>query len=185
MRGAVTAPSGTNSQKWSFHIIAERKGVVRLGEKVAGFYRRLNRMAANPFIRFADRIFGRGALCRYQRRHAATVAEGLAAWDDEGRDLLFHGAPAVIAICSLPGASCPAEDAILASGNLMLTAHALGLSTCMIGFAAEAMRRDRRIAAALGIGKDEEVHAVIAVGYGREKYTRTCIRPWPRVSSAP
>jgi len=179
IRGAITAPSGTNSQGWSFHIIRERKGVENLGESVARFYRRINRLAANPVIRLADRIFGRGALSRYRERHLATVAEGLAAWDNEGKDLLFHGAPAVILIAALPGASCPAEDAILAAANLMLTAHAMGLGSCMIGFAVEAMRRDRRIKAELGIAGDEEIHAAISLGYGKEKYSRICRRRRP------
>ncbi len=179
VRGAITAPSGTNSQKWGFHLIPDRGGVERLGETVAGFYRRINKMAANPLLRLADRVFGHGTLENYYRRHAATVAEALAAWDTGDRDLLFHGAPALVIITSLPGASCPAEDAILAGSHLMLTAHAIGLSTCMIGFAVEAMKRQHGIAAGIGIKEEEKIHAVITVGYGKETYSRTCERKPP------
>ncbi|MFW6324917.1 MAG: 4Fe-4S binding protein, partial [Desulfovibrionales bacterium] len=52
----VTAPSGTNSQKWTFTIIPQREQVLDLGESIAGFFRKLNRAAANPLIRTGLRL---------------------------------------------------------------------------------------------------------------------------------
>jgi len=51
---------------------------------------------------------------------------------------------AVIVVGSNRG-SCPAEDALLATQNILLGAHALGLGTCLIGFAVSAMQKDVRI----------------------------------------
>jgi nitroreductase len=96
----------------------------------------------------------------------------LADWEERGRDRLFHGAPAVIVVGSVPGASCPAEDALLAAQNILLGAHALGLGTCLIGFAVSAIQKDGRIKDVLKIPREENVHAVITVGHPAVTYQR-------------
>jgi nitroreductase/NAD-dependent dihydropyrimidine dehydrogenase PreA subunit len=185
VRAGITAPSGTNSQKWTFTVLDSRDKVVDLGNRVGLFFARLNRLAANPLARFYSRLFGGDALGRYRLQHAATTAEALRVWREEGRDRLFHGAPAAILVGSRPGASCPAEDALLATQNILLAAHALGLGSCLIGFAVEALKRDRGIQQAIGIPADEPVYAVIALGYPDERYTRVTGRKWPLVRFVP
>lgn len=179
VRAAVTAPSGTNSQKWTFTLLPDRKAVMTLGEGVAGFFRRLNRTAESAFIRFLCRITGKKELLWYYQEYYQSVKEALREWDEAGVDRLFHGAPAVLAIGAGPGASCPSEDALLASQNILLAAHAMGLGTCLIGYAVEAMRHDRRIARLVGVPEDETVYAVIALGYPKERYARTARRLRP------
>ncbi|MEN8258084.1 MAG: nitroreductase family protein [Thermodesulfobacteriota bacterium] len=168
----TTAPSGTNSQAWTFTLLKNREEVELLGELTAAFFRRLNKKAANPLWRLAAKLFAGDSLGRYYRRHYQTVRDGLADWEERGKDHLFHGAPAAILVGGQSEASCPAEDALLASGHILLGAHALGLSTCLIGFVVEAMRHDRDIGKTLNLAPDEEIYAVIAVGYGREAYLR-------------
>ena len=85
-------------------------------------------------------------------------------------DLLFHGAPAVILVASKISASCPAEDALLATQNILLGAHSLGLGTCLVGFVVSAMNRDRKICDFVKLPEDESVYAVIAIGYPDERY---------------
>ncbi len=166
----TTAPSGTNSQAWTFTILKDRHEVKLLGELTACFFRKLNRKAVSRLWRLAARLFAGDSLGRYYRRHYQTVRQGLDDWDEHGEDHLFHGAPAAILVGGRKEASCPAEDALLATGNILLGAHALGLSTCLIGFVVEAMRHDASIGHKLDIKQDEEIYAVIAVGYGREVY---------------
>ena len=66
----------------------------------------------------------------------------------------------------------PPEDAVLATGNILLASHAMGLGTCLIGFAIEAMKRDRSIQQKMGIPEDEKMISVIALGYPDENYQR-------------
>lgn len=181
IRAGIAAPSGTNSQKWTFTVLSSRKQVVDFGNRVGEFFARLNRLAANPLARLYSRLFGGDALGRYHRRHAGATAEALRVWREEGTDRLFHGAPAAILVGSRPGASCPAEDALLATQNILLAAHALGLGSCLIGFAVEALKRDRSIAEAVGIPAKEPVYAVIVLGYPDERYLRVAGRKWPLV----
>jgi nitroreductase len=108
--------------------------------------------------------------------HYATVERGLEHWERWQRDLLFHGAPAAIVVAADRDASCPAEDALLATGHMLLGAHSLGLGTCLIGFVIEAMRRDKTIARSLGIPDHEISCAVMAVGWPDETYRQVAGR---------
>jgi nitroreductase/NAD-dependent dihydropyrimidine dehydrogenase PreA subunit len=172
----TTAPSGTNSQLWTFSILASRREVVILGEHVARFYDELNRMAEKSWLRFLSKYFGGDALGKYYRRHYETVRKRLLLWKRKREDALFHGATAVIIVGGKETASSPMEDGLLASQNIMLAAHSLGLGTCMIGFAVEAIKRDKKIRKLLEIPDDESIFAVIALGYPAEQYDKAALR---------
>jgi nitroreductase/NAD-dependent dihydropyrimidine dehydrogenase PreA subunit len=167
----LTAPSGSNCQPWAFTLVPTRPAVSRLGDLIAAFFRRLNRMADRRLLRRGLKLIGRGELDFYYRNYRDAVAEALEDWDRAGRDVLFHGATAAIVVGTRPGAACPAEDALLATQNILLGAHAMGLGTCLIGFAVSAFKNDPAIGRQLGIPDDESVHAVIALGYPDEKET--------------
>jgi nitroreductase len=150
---------------------------------VSEYYRKLNRLAANPLLRGLCKIFSGDSLGRYYRNYYASVAEALRQWDEEGTDMLFHGAAAAILVTGRKTASCPAEDALLASQNILLAAHAMGLGSCLIGFAVEAMRRARPIKEKMEIPADEEIYSVIVLGFPAVAYLRfTGRRPMqPRI----
>jgi nitroreductase/ferredoxin len=173
---AVTAPSGTNCQPWTFTILPNRAAVLQLGRQVGDFFRRTNRLAARPWLRTLLKWIGRPDLDRYFRQHYDSVARALADWDRGERDRLFHGATAVIVVAADRAASCPAEDALLGTGQILLAAHAMGLGSCLIGFVIEAMRRDVRITRTLGIADREMPCAVIALGWPDEAYRRVAGR---------
>ncbi len=172
----TTAPSGTNSQAWNFTILPTRKEVAFLAQMTADFYRYLNKMAANPIIRTIGDLFSGGVLTNYYRKYYTTVKTGLEEYEADGTDRLFHGAPAAILISVRKAASCPGEDALLASQNILLAAHGLGLGSCLIGFVVEAMRRRKNMRKAMKIQEKEEIYAVIALGYPDEQYKRVAGR---------
>jgi nitroreductase/Pyruvate/2-oxoacid:ferredoxin oxidoreductase delta subunit len=168
----ITAPSGTNSQKWTFTILPARNAVNTLGNRIAAFFKGLNKLAEKTYLRSFLKFIGKRELDTYYREYYDSVKEGLEEWERSGRDILFHGAPAAIVVGSKPGASCPMEDAMLATQNILLGAHSMGLGTCLIGFAVEAMKNDKSIRQFIGIPDGEKVFAVIAVGYPDETYHR-------------
>jgi nitroreductase/Pyruvate/2-oxoacid:ferredoxin oxidoreductase delta subunit len=180
IRIGVTAPSGTNCQAWTFNVLATRPAVLRMMEELGRFFMRLNRLARIPALRFLSRI-GDGVLDSYYHRYYESVEKALADWRQSGKDSLFHGAPAVILVGSRPGASTPAEDALLATQNILLGAHAMGLGSCLIGFAVAAMKREPRIQRRLGIPKEEAIHAVVALGYTDQAFSRPAGRKTPVV----
>jgi len=178
------APSGTNSQLWSFTIVPDRQALLGFGNLIGRFYERLNRLAANPAARLVSRIFMQDKLGHYYRRYHAQVEDALRQFQEAGRDKLFHGATSAILVGTEPGASCPREDALLAAQNIALAAHAIGVGTCLIGFAVEAMRRDRSIQRAMGIPETEDIHAVIALGKPAVTYLRPAGRKPARIRYA-
>ena len=169
----ITAPSGTNSQAWTFTILPTRKAVTSLAEKIASYFRRLNTTAEKTMLRLFLKLTGKGELDAYYHGYYRKVKDALEAWHESGKDRLFHGSTAAILVGSKPGASCPAEDALLATQNILLAAHSMGLGSCLIGYAVAAMKKDPSIQKTIGIPSDEEIHAVIALGYPGEVYQRT------------
>lgn len=176
VRIGTTAPSGTNSQSWNFVILPERADVEVLGDLTADFFRQLNNQAKNPLYRFLARLFAGDALGNYYRSHYASVAEALREWDEMGIDRLFHGATAAILVTGKRAASCPGEDALLASQNILLAAHAMGLGSCLIGYVVEAMRRSGRMRQMMAIPADEEIYSVIGLGYPAIRYRQVAGR---------
>jgi nitroreductase len=170
IRIGTTAPSGTNSQRWTFTMLPDRDAVLVLAGEVAAFYENLNKLSANPAARLFAKLFLKDSLGKYYRGYRATVVKGLDQYRKEGRDRLFHSAPAVLLVGSKPGASCAAEDALLATQNILLAAHAMGYGTCLIGFAVEALRHQPAIKDALGIDRNEAIYSVITVGRPRTAY---------------
>ncbi len=175
----ITAPSGTNSQTWTFTILPTRQAVMSLAGQVAGYFGRLNATAEKTLLRLFLKLIGKGELDAYFRGYYQKISDALEEWQTAGKDRLFHGATAAIVVGSRPGASCPAEDALLATQNILLAAHSMGLSSCLIGFAVAAMKKDPSIQRHLGIPPEEAVHAVIALGYSEEVYQQTAGRKRP------
>jgi nitroreductase/NAD-dependent dihydropyrimidine dehydrogenase PreA subunit len=165
-----TAPSATNCQLWTFTMLPSREVVMVLGKAVRDFYVKLNSMAEKSWLRVFMKLIGKPELDRYYQGYYEFVEEGMAEFDRTGVDRLFHGAPAVVVVGSKPGASLPKEDAMLASQNILLAAHSMGLGTCLIGMAVEAMKNDRKLQRVIGIPDVETVYAVIALGYPNEYY---------------
>lgn len=159
------APSGTNCQAWQFTLLPTRKDVLVLGEAVGDYFHSLNRQAESGVLRFLVKLFGGDSLGKYYRNHYTSVKEALEEWEQLGNDRLFHGATAAILVSSDRNASCPAEDCLLATQNILLAAHSLELGTCLIGFVVEAMKRDASIGKMLKIPDEERVYSVIALGW--------------------
>lgn len=168
----ITAPSGTNCQMWTFTILKERRQVLAFGNKVADFFRRLNSMAEKSWLRSLMKLLGKPELDYYYANYYERIKEKLEEHEKGGKERLFHEAPAAIVVASKNEASCPAEDALLATQNILLGAHSMGLGTCLIGFAVNAMKQDKTICRTIGIPPDETPYAVIALGYPNETYQK-------------
>ena len=175
------APSGTNCQPWVFTVFAHRRALDALGKGIADFYRRLNKLSANPWIRSVLKMVGKSALSDYYSGYYEQVVDALVRWDSTGEDLLFHGAQAGILVSADQEASCPAEDALLATQNILLAAHSMGLGSCLIGYAVAAMQNDRRLRTFVNLSGNEKPYAFIALGYSDETYHWIGIRKPPTV----
>jgi nitroreductase len=143
----------------------DREAVMEFAQRIGAFFRNLNRMAEKTLMRKALKLIGKPVLDNYYREYYASAKEALQEWEQHGRDRLFHGATAVIVVASKPGGSNPKEDALLATQNILLAAHSMGLGTCLVGFAVEAIQNDSAMQRFLTIPAEETVCSVIAIGY--------------------
>jgi nitroreductase/NAD-dependent dihydropyrimidine dehydrogenase PreA subunit len=166
----ATAPSGSNCQMWTFTILPNSESVKMFCERIGLFFRNLNKMASKSWLRKSLRLIGKPELHDYYHNYYESVQKALSEWDSTGRDKLFHGATAAIVVSSKNKASCPAEDALLATQNILLGAHSMGLGTCLIGFVIAAIKKDESIKKMIHIPNDETPYSVIAIGYPVEKY---------------
>lgn len=181
VRIGITAPSGTNCQYWTFTLLPTRSAVKALGDQVARFFRKTNKLAENALLRNGLKLLGQRDLDEYYRGYHETVCKALDGWEKTGEDRLFHGATAAMIVASAPGGSTSDEDALLATQNILLAAHTMGMGSCLIGFAVVPLIKDIRAKLALGIPEEERVQAVIALGYPDEDYLRPAGRKAPLI----
>ncbi len=175
LEAARQAPSGSNDQQWYFTVVPTRSGVEELAGGIRAFFEKLNRMASNPLIRYGSIPFMGKALLNYYREYMPTVMEAIR--DAEGGDdRLFHGAPALILIHSPRSGSTPREDAQYAGYIMTLMAHTLGMGSCFIGYAVEAMNREPALKQIVGIPAGHRVDTVLALGYPSVSYRRPALR---------
>lgn len=137
---AIQAPSAVNEQPWSFYVVRSRDHLTILSAGVKDYLLRTSSVAAM----------------------AEHLHETLS---DPGNDT-FHGAPVLIVIASHYDSVWAIEDCALAAGNMMLTAHSMGLGSCWIGSAHSYLQTPQG-RASLGLETHHRAVAPVIVGHPR------------------
>jgi nitroreductase/NAD-dependent dihydropyrimidine dehydrogenase PreA subunit len=169
------APTGMNQQACSFTFLTERPKIAALARHTVEFLRSSNKLVRYAPLRKLLSLFGYQEPQLYYERYFKLMTQCILEWDRTGRDFIFYNAPCVLMI-GMPKAilATPVEDAVLASHNIRLAAHTLGLGSCLIGLSVAAIKAKRSILGDLGITAAENIHSVIALGRPgkEEKYSR-------------
>jgi len=148
LEAAVWAPTAVHEEPWAFVIVQDTGVLKSLSDR-------------------AKKIF---------------TAEAEHAHPDQARHLLdilanpdfniFYDAGTLIIICARPKGAFVTADCWLAAENLMLAARAMGLGSCVIGFAVPALNAPE-IKAELGIPAECSAIAPIIVGVPSGETPRT------------
>lgn len=143
---ATYAPTAMNSQPWAFAVIQNQSIINDLSTSTKAY------MLAN-----LDKM---PALERYKDMFANPSFN------------IFHGATAIVVICSKANVSVTPEiDCSMAAQNLMLAARALGLGSCWNGFA-QIYLSDGHAKEDFGIPADYTVVAPIGIGHPACSFSR-------------
>jgi nitroreductase len=136
---AVHAPTAMHEEPWAFVIVQDHELMQRLSD------------LAKPL--FVEEV-------RHRNAHGAGHSFDHFTRPDFN---IFHGANTLIIICAKSLGSFVTADCWLAAENLMLSASAIGLGSCVIGSAVAALNI-HKVKTELGIPDEYSVIAPIVVG---------------------
>jgi len=169
LAGETTA-TATNSQ-YCDAILFQGTEVPVFAADLARILLKVVRIGLTPAGRFLLKASGMG---RYAKKETITGFYHLLNQTLEGKaDPLFHGAPAVVVLTypSKKGKRFGRTDCAVAGENMMLSAHARNIGSCMIGFAEAALfsKKNRK---KMGVPKDRKIGLIFTLGYADVKYHR-------------
>lgn len=133
---AVLAPTAMHEEPWAFVVVQDRRLLKRLSDRAKEF------LDAAP--------------------HDLRTTEG-EAHRFRAPDNVFYDAGTLIVVYGRPLGPFVAADCWLAAGNILLTARAMGLGTCVIGLAVPALNAPEW-KEELGVPRECTAYAPIIVG---------------------
>ncbi len=170
------APTASNAQDVRFIVIADREQMRALSRRVTRWVPLLARLARLPgMLALAGRNWGRARLENY-----LAALDGFVESVEEGGDPIFHDASALVITHARKGNAFGIENSAYATYQLALTAHAMGLGACMIGFLTTASRYDPAVRRLAGIPRGHRMATALVVGYPVYRYRRLVPRNPPR-----
>ncbi len=164
------APTQGNCQPFKFLVVTDKD-----------LNRQVDQVAAKMLYRLKDFYNGKS---RWHKILISLLSYISASkWDQrpipaiekiyQANDLITFYAPVVVHVLKdKRGISHPEIDATIAAHNMVLTAHALGLGTCYVGFIASTAPYVKKIRKLLGITYPYELVTSICVGHPKLKYNK-------------
>jgi nitroreductase len=139
LEAAVHAPTAIHEEPWAFSVVQDKNLLNRLSDHA----KKLLNSGADPIL-----VSGTNHLSDHLVSPEFNT---------------FYNATTLIVICAKPMGAFVAADCWLAAQNLMLTAYAQGLGTCVIGLAVTAINTPEW-KKELGIPADMTAYVPIIVG---------------------
>ncbi len=173
IRAAGYVPSGGNSHSYRFSVITEGDIRDRLYSELEKIYLKMRRVIKCKLLRSLFTLFADPQTRAFlQDTTYLTRVSFLLDQIGRGEDPIFYNAPLVIVIHSQKLIPTPKEDSVLAAYNIVLLAQTLGLGSCLVSLAQNAINTNRGCKKLLNIGHEDTVHAVIAIGYPAVQFYR-------------
>jgi nitroreductase/NAD-dependent dihydropyrimidine dehydrogenase PreA subunit len=156
LRAVANAPTGVNRMELSLRVISRREDLLRLRAKVHA-----ELLAAETAGSLPERA-------KYLARSARVFRE-------EGRDVIFRGAPHALIVSAPPDAPCPEQDVALALAYFELLAQSAGLGTVWWGMLRTALEALPHLKPLVGLPPDHVYYAML-FGKPTFQYARTVQR---------
>ncbi|HIJ89354.1 MAG: nitroreductase family protein [Desulfobulbaceae bacterium] len=153
------APTGVNARSVLFSVVREQVVMQRLREHLMARLVELKDAGALP-----------GGLAG---QYLGWTAK---AWEKEGTDILFRGAPHLLITSAPADAPCAAQDTLIALTTFQLIAHVHGVGTVWDGICMMALAACPDVVARLGIPENHTLGYAMAFGEPAVEYQRTVQR---------
>lgn len=162
---ACHAPTGVNARGVMFTVVRERTVMQRLREEIMAELAQLKEAGKLPA----------GLAGQY-------LGYTLKAWKEQGKDIMFRGAPHLLVTSAPKESPCPVQDAHIALTTFQLMAEVRGVGTVWDGIFMMALAQLPDLATRLGIPADHTIGYAMAFGEPAVEYQRTVQRGPARVN---
>jgi len=153
------APTGVNAQAVLFTVVREGSIMKGLREEVMVQLTKLQNEGKLP----------EGLVEKY-------IGSAVKAWQEEGKDMIFRGAPHLLITSAPKDAPCPVQDTHIALTTFQLMAHARGVGTLWDGMVMMALSLYPGLGTRLGIPENHIVGYAMVFGEPAVEYHRTVQR---------
>lgn len=169
---ASTAPMGIPPWDVGVATVSGFAAVQELATEIVQGYRGMLKVF-RPGLSLLGSLIGQVRRERFSE-FILPMGEMFVKYHDQGRDVLFWDAPAVLLFHH--SAYAEEADATIACTYAMLAAEAAGLGSCMIGSAAPVLQRKRELCRQLGIPDGNRPAIALILGYPAVPFKRTIRR---------
>jgi nitroreductase/NAD-dependent dihydropyrimidine dehydrogenase PreA subunit len=170
------APTTSNAQGVRYVVITDPARRAVLSRRVMFWFRLGGSLARLPGVSaVAGRSLGRARLRGYLSSLGAMKEV-----EDAGGDPVLFNAPVVIVTHARKNNIYGVENAAYATYHIALTAHTMGLGSCMIGYLTGVARYDPKVRRLAGIPMGHRMTTALIVGYPKYRYRRLVPRNPPR-----
>lgn len=156
---ASHAPTGVNDQRVLFTVVREGAVMKGLREEVMAQLAKLKDDGKLP----------EGFVGQY-------IGMAVKAWQEEGADIIFRGAPHLLLTSAPNDAPCPVQDTHIALTTFQLMAHSRGVGTLWDGMFMMALSLCPGLSERLGIPENHLVGYAMVFGEPAVEYHRTVQR---------
>ena len=178
---AAYSPTASNTRDVGYTVITDKDRIRAIGQviykKFEKIMRFLKRPPASMFLAILNIFAPKKSIGRYLDRQ-----EFFTEWVREGRDIITHGAPALILIHGPKRSRFARENSAIAACNITNYAHAKGLGTCYIGLINVALDLNGKLSQKFDIPKGRKIYIAVILGYPAHRYQNTAIRPDPVIN---
>lgn len=164
------APSASNKQSWEYLVLNTPEAIGKLREGVVGLMKLARKLL--KIVKFIKPIIPKSLKERALDPGTKVDLDNFFLEMENGEDPVFYNAPTVIITYAPVYGHMAGNDAGIALTYGMLAAQARGLGTCWIGFAQEALLRNKKLRQYFNIPKDRTVNGVLILGYPAVKFKR-------------
>ncbi|MFO7795038.1 MAG: nitroreductase family protein [Promethearchaeati archaeon] len=164
------APSARNDRSWQYIVLKDHEKIDQIRQAVIKMLGLLNKLVKHK--RIIKYFLPKSIKHMVTEKRTEVSLNDFFDRIEKGEDPVFYEAPVVIISYAPELGSLAPNDAGIALTHGMLAAQSIGLGTCWIGYAQEALNRYDELKEVLEISDNMNINGLFILGYPDLKYYR-------------